>query len=80
MRTAFRGTCPFCFAKIISATDPFGDHIPQQGDLALCGECHAFSVFNFANRRNLLRKPTTVEFQEILRNNNAQKLMMARGA
>jgi hypothetical protein len=60
---------------MIAATDPFEDHIPEHGDLALCGGCGAVNIFDFSRRQNTLRRPTPQERLGIDRNPLAQRLL-----
>lgn len=73
-QTELRGMCPRCYRQMIGATDPFGEHVPHDGDLALCASCGGFSVFDFSLRKNTLRRPTSKEALQIGRNANARRL------
>lgn len=77
-RTEIRGTCPVCYRAMTAATDPFSDQVPSHGDLALCGGCGAFNIFDFSKRKNTLRRPTPEESLGIGRNPGAQRLLGQR--
>jgi hypothetical protein len=59
--TEIRGMCPYCYRRMIKATDPLGDETPMHGDLAFCAVCDEVAVFDFTRRKNILRRPTGQE-------------------
>jgi hypothetical protein len=73
-RTEIRGSCPYCYRRMIAATDHFGEEAPMHGDLAICKVCGEVSVFDFTRRKNTVRRPTWPERIAIEKNVSAIRL------
>lgn len=79
-RTEIRGSCPFCYRRMIAATDHFGEEVPMHGDLAICKVCGEVAVFDFTKRKNTVRRPTGLERIAIERNISAIRLRQLQAA
>lgn len=70
--TKLHTMCPHCYGNTIRATDPTGDCVPKNGDIALCNYCGNLAVF--CSRGTMLRKPTIAEGKMIASHKLAQSL------
>jgi hypothetical protein len=71
-------TCPHCGAEHDACDSLTSDkHAPVDGDLSLCVDCGAFSVFRVDGLLCYLAKPTDDELRELSNNPDCQRAFTA---